>query len=417
MLISFSVENYKSIREKITLDLECASGKELPETTMTYRDNRYNKLAAIYGPNASGKSNLIDAISMMKTFVEASISIAPTTVFTYLPFAFDPHCAQKPTSFDLLFTKGGILYDYSFSYNHTSVVKEELSYSPNGRTTLIYSRNEKGEYRYGSSGEGTKLRELEAKTGPNKLFLATLCAFNYEKVLPVYDFLANDLYLIHENQAYSTKPGSSIESVCYDCLANDEKYRNFVISFLKNADFNISDIKAKKLQRRKTIFSVGPNNLPTVLPTDGVEVYTDVHLTHQVSTGGFDLPMNLESEGTLAMLALSHLFYEALTEDKVIIADGLDDEMHPSMLAYFLTLFPKMSAKTESQLIFALHNTSVMSKEYLRRDQIYLIDKKDDGSTDLFSLADFSVRKDAHYERDYLLGRFGAVPLVKKVLN
>lgn len=408
MLLSFSIENYRSIRNKITLNLECEPKKEHPESTTEYRNAKYNRVVSMYGSNASGKSNFIKGMSEMKQMVMNAMTIAPTDNLVFEPFAFDEESKKNPTVFEINFTKSGIEYHYFVSFNQKKIMEEKLEYSPNNRMVLIFQRNQ-GTYNVGANQK--ELTPLVNMTAANKLFLCTCVQFNFEKAKPVYDFFVNDLYFIFSNTYFQTTPNASFTSECFENLLKDQEYHDFTVSLLKSADLNIGDIKVKKENRPQIVG--GQTSLPQMIMK---QAYVTT-ITHKVKNGEHELPVQYESVGTTNLLALSHLFYEASKNDKVVIADGFDDEIHPTLLSSIVASFPSLTSKTESQLIFVSHNTAIMNKDLLRRDQVVLFDKDNDGVTELFYLSDFAVRKDENYEREYLLGRFGAIPLVRDLLN
>jgi AAA15 family ATPase/GTPase len=398
MLLSFKIENFKSFRDQTILDLTTNPGDEhTDEQIIPYKGKGYKKTIVFYGANANGKSNFLDAFLALKFMVGRSKAILPNEYLPYSPFYFDADSLAKPTSFEIEFTVQDIRYRYSLSYIQNAVIKETLYYAPNGNMVMVFVRD-------GQVIKGRKDMEqftTPALTARNKLFLTTAASFNNEPSNTVTNFLTNGLYLDKQNARFNVDPNVSVlDFQCFDAVLNDPKYKKFLLSLLQAADFNINDIKVEK------------NIIKTLLPTGPGESYNyNVYLAHDIKGEKKWLGINLESAGTRTILSISHLFYEAFISEKIFIVDELESSLHPSELSFLVKLFAEKSSK--SQLLFTAHNPCIMEEKLLRRDEYYFVDKNNEGVSQLYSLADFSVRKDTSFAKEYYLGRYGAIPLIK----
>jgi hypothetical protein len=396
MILSFSVENYGPIKNKVTLDFTCGCYKEHLDTTAPFCDKRYNKMISMFGPNASGKSTFIDAIQSLRNILMFDDGILSNGHYPFNPFAFGNELIED-TTYTIVFTKANILYEYLLSHNDESVIHEALYYSPNGRKTLVFARHE-NRYEFGSFKK--ELSPLVTKNRGGKPFLRTAAAFNFKLAEKAFDFIVNDIVVAEENEQFYLKPGESLDDIEKASIERDPNYKGFLLSFLGSADVGIVDARARPNPYYNPRLPVGSYNSPY-----------EVTLIHKIKNDTCELPLGNESMGTKSLLALAAVFYKAIRQNKVLVFDELDSSIHPTLLKMLVQSFASSSAP-ESQLIFTTHNTSIMCDELFRRDQIWFFDKNDDGETDLFSLADFKARPTDNYERDYLLGRYGAVPAV-----
>jgi AAA15 family ATPase/GTPase len=404
MILSFSVTNFGPIKDTITLDLQCGCYKEHSDTTAPFGDQSYNKMIAMFGPNASGKSSFIHALRTMKLMVFNSTLAAVGEALPYNPFLFLEKIA-KPTVFNLRFAANGVEFHYAFSYNRNSILSESLHYSPAGRDTIIFERKDQA---FTFTSFEKELRPLVEKNLPNKLFLVTASQFNFALAHQVFDFFESELSIVEENVLFTLGRNSNLTALMNDAVIADPHYKSFVLAFLKAADLNIVDISVKK-QRINIPSPI--NGWPSIQ-----ENQYEVKLFHEVDGKSFPLPLQAESQGTIYLFGLAVVFYKAFIKDQVIVCDELDASMHPALLKMLIQSFAA-SASANSQLIFTTHNTSIMSDELFRRDQIWFFDKDEHAQSELFSLADFGARPTDKYERDYLLGRYGAVPAVMTYLK
>lgn len=402
MILKFTVENFKSIKMPIVFDLQCSALKDSEGKANTKivlnEDLSYKKITAIYGPNASGKSNFISALYTMANLVRDSSTITPEDRLVYDPFLFDGGTMANPTRFAIELYLNGVRYLYSFSYNDASIISEKLQYAPKNYTVLVFER--KGnEYQFGSDEK--ILSPFVERTSANKLFLGTVSSFNYQPCVDVYRFFANDLIVDFQNRIYRTSAGQNLLNEISEKIIKDENFRFYSLSFLQAADLNISSLEPKPL---------APSSPARDAFVKGKSDYS-LMVGHRVSGEEHFLHLEEESDGTQSILFLSFFFYQAMLGEKVLLVDELDQSLHTMLLPFLVKVFANNCP--QSQFIFATHDASIMRQSTLRRDEYYFAEKDDDVATSLFPLSDFSVRKNAKIEDEYLEGRFGAVPFIK----
>ncbi len=397
MLIQFSVENYLSFKNKAVFSMLAGKDTEHPEAIGDVGGkDRFLKAGAIYGANASGKSNLLNAMWFMVSYVLNSHQKQLNLATGRMPFKFDPHTPEEPSSFEMIFIHDQIKYAYGFSMNDKEVTNEYLYHYPHGRKALIFERSDTNKYRFTTDVElQTSLKERN--TG-NKLYLSTAANWNYEKVIPVFNWFSSCMFL--NLNTYGQAYGTNAENL------RDDEYRNRIAQMLRAADFGIHSL------------IIGEGNVSLSGTLTGV--YDNIEAVHRVIGAdgkAFDYALNMqeESRGTNTYLDLIGIAYRALESGGTLIADEIDVHLHPLLAEQIVSLFnSEKSNPKNAQLIFTTHNTNMMDLRILRRDQIWFTEKDEDTSaSELFSLDEYSVRKDAKVERNYLLGRYGAIPLFR----
>ena len=397
MLIQFSVENYLSFKNKAVFSMLACKDAEHPEAIGNAGGKgRFLKAGAIYGANASGKSNLLNAMWFMVSYVLNSHQKQLNLATGRMPFKFDPHTPEEPSSFEMIFIHDQIKYAYGFSMNDKEVTNEYLYHYPHGRKALIFERSDTNKYRFTTDIElQTSLKE---RNSGNKLYLSTAANWNYEKVIPVFNWFSSCMFL--NLNTYGQAYGTNAENL------RDDEYRNRIAQMLRAADFGIHSL----------IIREGNVSLSGTL----TGVYDNIEAVHRVIGAdgkAFDYALNMqeESRGTNTYLDLIGIAYRTLETGGTLIADEIDVHLHPLLTEQIVSLFnSEKNNPKNAQLIFTTHNTNLMDLRILRRDQIWFTEKDEDTSaSELFSLDEYSVRKDAKVERNYLLGRYGAIPLFR----
>lgn len=397
MLIQFSVENYMSIKDKKVLSMLASKDKEHPECLIAADSISCLKSTVIYGANASGKSNVLNAFWFMVNYVLTSHNQQLHKSIGRNPFKFDKKTPSKSSSFEVIFITKGIRYVYGFAVNDKEVIEEYLYYYPNGRQAIIFERKNVKEYRFTVDVEEQSL--LKERTSANKLYLSVASNWSYGKVIPVLEWFAS-CQIITKNSVADVY-GISVERL------QDEEYRSIVSDMLKVADFGIQALQVRK---NNTFMALGKED----------ESYFNIDAVHTVQDEegnklSYTLNMLEESDGTKSYFKLIGVVRKALDTGTLLVADEIDAHLHPLLTKHLVSLFNSSEYnKNGAQLIFTSHNTNLLDTDFLRRDQIWFTEKDAATSaTDLFSLYDFSVRKDAKIEKSYLLGRYGAIPFIK----
>ena len=399
MLIQFSFENYRSFKNPETLSLLAASGKENLDNTFETSSGRLLKSVAVFGSNASGKSNLI------KAFV-SSIWIIRTTGVRQLdeqipfvdPFLFDSQ-EKKPTAFEYDFVVNGKRYIYGFSCTSKAIYSEHLLVYKSQKPSTVFKRTRE-RYDFTDIRYKQELSPLSARNLPNKLFLATATSLNATST--------RDAFLWFSRYIDVYDPTNPIPMFSMYDKDEDGSLKAFTKRLLKESDINISDYTIESREVGKP--GIYQNGI--VLPG---KTYT-VNAEHIVAENGeqkaFLLPLQDESLGTQKLFFLSPQIKIALDNGCVVCVDELDSSLHPSLVLYLVGLFnsPETNPKN-AQLILTTHTTELLSMHHMRRDQIYFVDKDNDsGVSELYSLDEYSIRTREDVRKSYLNGKFGAIP-------
>lgn len=399
MILEFSISNYMSFKEKVTFSMLANSSKGLDDNYIIVNDRKILKTGAIYGANASGKSNLFKALQTISLMLKNSNNIDINATLPIIPFKFDNDYITKASEFEIKFIINNIRYVYGFIADKNKIYDEYLYNYPNNRETKIFDRTNVKEYTYPQKDEKI-LKEIEEKNSQNKFFLATATNWNYEKTKPAYDFLTNGIITF-----FNMEELKNIAFNIYD--NNDNNLKNFALNFLKKADLNIEDYKISSMSIPEEF-----------LKNTRVSVKTYQILFKHIGSDNY-LSFDEESLGTQIVFTFIPFIANTLNKQKVLIVDELDKSLHPFLVQYIVKMFnnPEIN-KNGSQLIFNTHDTNLLNLNILRRDQIWFTEKNNEtGESSLYSLSDFSVRKKEIVEKGYMLGRYGAVPFIKNDLN
>jgi AAA15 family ATPase/GTPase len=438
MLIQFTVGNFRSFKEPVTLSMVAAkikSKEQLLDVENVFAVNERLSLlksAAVYGANASGKSNLIAAMRFMASFVVNSFNnanfVEPIAVES---FRLSTETAGEPSLFESVFLLEGVQYRYGFEVDTEGIASEWLYFVPKTKEAKLFERDLEGirvSNRY-KEGKG-----LEERTRKNALFLSVVAQFNGQIATQILRWF-NHLRIIN-NLLDSDTP------IIVEHFFRSDKQRE-IVQLIQRLDLGIDDIGIAQVPLQesfegaklvKPMFAKNENETrelyrPIVKPKSGI-FYTlrddggrEEHrpaVTHRkYDSGGrpvavehFDLEQ--ESQGTQKLFALAWPLIEVLNEGSILIIDELDARLHPLITCEIIRLFNSQESNPHyAQLIFTTHDTNLLSNKLLRRDQIWFTEKDKYGATDLYSLVEYKgVRNDASFEKDYIQGRYGAIPFI-----
>ncbi len=420
MLIQFSVRNFRSFRDQQTLSLVRGKGDEFADTHSFESQPSGTvpllRSAAIYGPNASGKSNLLRALLTMRHVVVNSAGASQRgEMLKVTPFLFDELTNEAPTDFEAVFVVNETRYQYGFSATRERVHEEWLMAFPKGRMQRWFNRaydNEKQDYTWEIGDKLTGQKQLwQESTRTNALFLSTAVQLNSAQLQPIFDWFRNTLHVVSLD---GWSPAFSMSL----CQEDDLKKR--VLEFLCAADLGVADIRIKKQE-------FDPRKLPADMPAvirqsivdelNGKEIL-DMKTVHTTAQGGqVELDLDQESDGTQKFFSLAGPWLDTLDHGYVLVVDELHDNLHPHLVRFLVELFHDSRTNPKNaQLIFSTHETSILSQEVFRRDQLWFCEKDDKQASRLFPLTDFSPRKGLeNLERSYLAGRYGALPYFRQV--
>lgn len=422
MLIEFSVTNFRSIRDRQTLSLAASSAKELAARN-TFRTGFKNlpslvHSAAIYGPNAAGKTNLLRAALVMQQTVTASAAAGQVgQTLNVQPFALSRETRSVPSEFEIHFIHEKVRYQYGFSATSTRVFKEWLVAYPSGRPQLWFKRSynaksKKSLWEFGPKLRGTHKVWRDA-TRPNALFLSTAVQLNNMQLKPVFDWFQNRMTVV--------VPGVEFNRFLTFDLFSKATGKSMVMQFLEAADLGISDIQVKREP-----FNINVQGTPQLLPQGHVFVTApgtleafSARVFHKANDSKelVDFDLGEESNGTQKIFQQIGALLRVLSVGAVVFIDEMESSLHPKLVRFLIELFQSPETnRRNAQLVFSTHDTSVLNNELLRRDQIWFVEKAKLQSSQLYSMADFSRRKDEPFEKNYLKGRYGALPILGELL-
>ena len=416
MLIEFTVGNFRSFKEKETFSLVAANltspDPELDRQNVipVNKDLRLLTSAAIYGRNASGKSNLLAALRFMRGFVlNSSKDTQATDAIPTEPFRLSTETRDAPSFFEVVFIVGGKQYRYGFEVNRERVVSEWLFTVPTIREALLFQREGDDIEVSSRFKEG---RGLQERTRANALFLSVAAQFNGETAAGIVRWFHNlSIFRLDDwHLMFST----------YHLLTGGSK-REKIISLVKQLDLDIENVGVKEDPYGEEMTYVGDDwteeskrGFQASIAVSERRVTTE-HQVYDaqgqpVALEAFDL-QNQESEGTKKLFAMAGFLVNALDTGLTLFVDEVDVKLHPLITRAMISLFNSKETNPKgAQLIFATHDANLLDNRLLRRDQIWFVDKDRYGASHLISLAEYRVRKEASFEKEYLQGRYGGVP-------
>ncbi|MBI4579593.1 MAG: ATP-binding protein [Planctomycetes bacterium] len=413
MLIEFKVANFRSFRDEQTLSMVASEADQTHQANLVRQDGfALVKAAAVYGPNASGKSNLISALQCVQTFVGESASRMnlEDEIPGISPFRLDQAYSDRPSSFEVQFTTRTAHYRYGFSASHWMVCEEWLFVrEPRVEIEkLLFSRecnpsNGKTCWEFGEPLAGGDRDIIEKRTRENGLALSRGAELNVGPLLEPFRWFRNELRVQDLSQNLHPLVRDTVRRM------GDPEFKRHLISMLQHADLGIKNI----------VIVEGPWEQRPLIPlTRATAEEGSVFAVHSTNTRDSTVDMDFfrdESLGTQRFLVMAGFLLSALTEGQTLVLDEFDCSLHPLLARKLIELFQSEDlGKAGGQLIFATHDSTLMDPVLFRRDQIWLVEKNALGGSELCSVHDFDVSSErpttASLQRDYLAGRFGAVP-------
>ena len=412
MLLQFNFKNYKSFKDDVTLDLTATKITEFSNHVVSIANDKVLPVSAIFGANASGKSNVYEAFRFMAMYTIFSFEYGGSTeeskvvdrTLKTTPFLFDSNSKNAESSFEIFFIDNDDpkekTYNYGFSLDQNRITEEWLN---------VRAKTSKGEFKrifYRSltekdlSGIPTKSRENINVALQDETLIVSLGSKLKVKELS----FVRDWFLKCE----CTNFGNTIENYILSSMlpnnfANDRNVQKKVIKYLSAFDPSIIDFVVKKIE------------------VDNDEYYSVMAVHKMIDSNDTEsIPLKDESSGTQKMFTLYQKFHDALESGGTLFIDELNARLHPLLVRSILVMFLNPEINTnKAQLIFTTHDAWQLSNNLLRRDEIWFTDKDERGVSTLYSLADFvdedgvKIRKDESYEKNYLLGKYGAIPSLK----
>ena len=408
MLLQFKVRNFMSFRDEMIMDMVASNTDELKDNVIDEAGNTILKTATIFGANASGKSNVVKAMaSAILTIRESEHIQLGDSLFRIVPFKLDTFSRFSMTTFEFTFIAEGTKYVYGFSAD-TKTIGEEylLAYYSQRPTTIFHRSNE--EYKFPS--DKTVLQELAKRNIPNRLFISTATAWNYERTRAPFMWLSK---MIDTYDTNSWIPD-------FNSLMQMEQ-REFTNELLRIADINIADYQVKKVDLPKEQMEVLKGITLFREMLDSKQVFEgDFYSTqtiHKIIDENGDMNTNLldlveESIGTQILFYMSVYLRNAFKQGMIMVVDEFENSLHPLIVEELIRMFHDPDINSSgAQLIFTSHNTNILSLDLFRRDQILFVEKDQNTAVSvMYSLSDLSVRKDENVRNGYIHGRYGGIP-------
>lgn len=418
MLIQFNFKNFKSFREEVSLDLSATKISEHDDHVVNIANDKLLKVAAIYGANASGKSNVYDAFEYMSYYVEESFKFggeeesrrkSESEYLKVIPFLFDNYSRYEETTFEVFYIDSsestGKTYQYGFSLKHDEVVEEWL-YSKaktarNNYKTVFYRKT--GEELEMNGFSKSHVENIKASLNKESLIVSLGAKLKVAKLKKVRDWFLNNQIIDFgdpvENLFHST--------VLPDNFVDSEEVQQNVTEYFASFDESIQKFEVEELPDEDE---------------KGNRKHFTIDSLHKMAdgVGMASIPLKHESSGTLKMFTLYPYLKDVLENGGTLFVDELNARLHPLLVRNIILTFLSPEINTQNaQLIFTTHDVWQFSNELLRRDEIWMVSKNQDGISELYSLSDFKdeegnkVRRDEALAKNYLTGNYGAIPALK----
>nr|WP_277426023.1 ATP-binding protein [Streptomyces sp. SID10362] len=416
MLLRFAVANFASIRDEQEFSAiaedrhDDLAVRPVPESNHTTLP-----CVGIFGPNASGKSNIVAALSFMKRAVTDSHQRwRPADEIPHRPFLLDPQKSRGPSKFEIEIVADGVRYEYGFLCETDKFTDEWLFAFPEGRPRRIFERRIGESIRFGPSLRGPR-KQIEKMVRPNSLYLSAAAANNHGQLKPVYDWFEEKLRIatevnfegrLRETRHLLEKHGSK-------AILALMKYADLGADSVKFSDSKLAPEHAAKLAELISAIE------DTEVSPSQVSMGLEVEISHKHGGKEFTLPLEHESSGTKTWLGVTGPIISTLRTGSVLVIDELDARLHHHLAGQFVRLFQEERTNPNgAQLVFNTHDAALLGPDAvarLRRDQVWLTEKVD-GATQLFPLTGFKVRSIENIEKRYLGGRYGALPFFDESL-
>lgn len=413
MIIRFAAQNFKSLRERSEISFVASRLSDSANALIEVAGlpEKILPALAVYGANASGKSNLLAALDYMQQIVRWSHRAAGEGGGTNrTPFRLDSESRKQPSSFDIDFVVNGVRYHYGFTCNNKVILSEWLYAFPKRKRQIWFFRDHQN-FDFGSNLTGRN-RVIEEQVGEATLFLSAAAANKHDQLTPIFRFFLQDMHI----------QGSS-QPIDIASVLQDTRHEHLIVRLLSSADFGIKSTKVieERLSDKKKAFS---KDLTDVLKryigdfeADGFDLSVPnkkVMLGHYAFDGNVVFMEDKdESSGTLKMLQLLGPIIRCLEQGSLLVIDEIDSSLHSAVSTALIKLFSsKKVNKHNAQLLFSTHDTNLLCSGGLRRDQIWFAEKSKDGATVTYPLTDIVTRKGDNLERGYLQGRYGAIPFI-----
>ena len=409
MLLEFTCSNFKSIYKRIKLSMLASSDDSHEDELIQFDKYRINRMSAVYGPNGSGKTNVLESILFARDLVRYSMKNEPGD-----KIKISTHKLAKPnepTEFTFQYVVNDIRYAYGFSVLDGKIEEEYLFYFPKGKQTKIFQRKKDLQIEAGDKFRKFSEPSREALKD-NRLFLA--CAANYTSNVDI-----EHAFMFFKSNLRSFWPSSPSEVSVKPSIRYMAEHPELKDMYLKISDYLKTGIK--NVEARSETKRYLAQDLPEDMPEEMKAYFVGKGITKAAATIEYDLfSTDLEKEestGIKKLFAFLYPYIDTLKNGYVLICDEIETGLHESVVMGILKLFTKLYPDSQAQLIFTTHDTSLLDSEIFRRDQIWFTELDNIRSTDLYSLAEIkNVRKKENLKNGYVSGKYGAIPMLNPIV-
>ena len=401
MLCQFTVKNFKSIRDEITFDMQAAAISEHAERVIKDDDQLFLPVSSIYGPNGGGKSNVLEAIQTLVTMVLRPVYATNQngsadykfSRYPVKPFMFSEEGRNNPTEFEIFFRTDIAEYKYLLHIQDGVVVNESLERVKleTGRKSALFLRK----------GDEINLKGVFARLKISEGLSKNLPLLSYLGITYMDNNVVADVMNWFEDGINFLNYGNPFEEL-RTAIASSKEIKQLVLDMIREMDLDIEDFRVEERENGR------------------IDVFTQ----HIVDGLTAELTLSEESSGTKKLFGLLPFIAKSLVRGTTLVIDELDVKIHPVLLKYVIMLYNDMTInKHGAQLIFTSHDLSTLNNDVFRRDEIWFVAKGSNQNSKLYSLVEFKtgngeiVRKDAKYDKQYLEGKYGADPYLKRIID
>lgn len=412
MLVQYAVENYRSIKDEVVISFR-ADERYQDSGWATQDGDIYPplyKCIGLMGPNASGKTNIIESFRFAFRFILNTIKRRDSAPINVEKFAFAEEMDEEPTSFEFVFYRNAVKYVYGFSVSRREVLEEYLTGCSSGKQEMFFERHGRSQYEFGDADDVEVQQEIAKKTNPNRLYMPVAAEWGYTPLKEVYQW-----FEFHARQY----DHFNVKDMVGEIIKSEKRKRIF-INELQKADFNIKDVYIKKIrmdQKSKdklerlldAAYAMYMGNEEFVI----ADVIPDIRIIHEDHRGEtYEVALEEDSAGTESFIENVSELLSISEQGGIMVEDELGKNYHARLMQHFLKMFRSNTANPgHAQLFFTTHNTKVLNM--VDPDQIYLVDKDEAGATYVKLLDDYAICEDEDIELGYLKGRYGGVPYMK----
>lgn len=434
MLVGLTIRNFRSFRDEqafsmqaVNRDADCIDDNTFRVAALGNR--RLLRSSVVYGANAAGKSNLVRAFGFIQSAVTRSTETGLERAAKAEPFRLDPGVASQPSAFECSLVARNVRYDYGFAVSGQRIAEEWLVAYPRGYPQKWFRRTSAGDgcaddWYFGPMllGSNARLRDL---TRPDSLFLSVAARFNHKQLTPVYEWFARSLLVIDISQI----PLEMLDLRTRIRVENDVDFRAKVTELLRQADLGIVDMHVdgrewkldEFVSRLRLDQRAALDQLLAAAPGQGKAPpkairEVDIQLRHRAKgqQSSVGLEFSTESMGTRKLFLLSGPWLEALASGAALVVDELSSSLHPHIVRHLVSMFHSpLLNPLGAQLVFNSHDADLLDAGLFRRDQVWMVEKDNEGASHLYPLSDFRPRKDEALGKGYLRGRYGAIPILE----